>query len=320
MTSDLRYTLRSLLRARWFTVAAVFTFALGIGVNVAAFTSVDRILLRPPPYHNVEELVVLRSCNEKGECRGGFPSLVAFEGQARLTTIGEMGVAGMASSYSVSASPGEVPLVRLSGVSVNLLRVLGVQPVLERDFTDEDAKERRLVALLSHESWPRRFGGSPDVIMTSIGSAARLVSIVGVDHRNSYRRGPRFIDPDGTARSSTATGRMAAIGKDGIRVAARATGARNDGCGRPARRSRPWCRRSHRSSRTVVDGCRSIRVDTVHATALRPLQRQRLVDPCSARGPPPLACANLQIFCSRADDRANTMPPSTRHGVPVEVA
>ncbi len=217
MTSDLRYTLRSLLRARWFTVAAVFTFALGIGVNVAVFTTVDRILLRPLPYHNVEELVVLRSCNEKGECAGGFPSLVAFEGQARLTTIGEMGVAGMATGYSVSANPGEAPPVRLSGISVNLLRVVGVQPVLGRDFTEEDVKERRQVALLSHESWRRRFGGSPEVITTSIGSAARPVSIIGVLPPGFIPPTVSFTDPswDGLILDSDPDG-WSAIGKDGM--------------------------------------------------------------------------------------------------------
>jgi predicted permease len=178
--SDIRYALRSLLRARWFTVAAVFTFALGIGVNVAVFSTVDRILLRPLPYGALDGLVVLRACGEDGECAGGFPSLVAFEARERLATIDDLAVAAMAGSYSVSPTPGEAPPLRLSGVSANLLRVIRVQPVLGRDFTDEDAAQRRRVAILSHESWLRRFGGSPDVITTSIGSAARPVSIIGV--------------------------------------------------------------------------------------------------------------------------------------------
>jgi predicted permease len=180
MTSDIRYALRSLLRARWFTVAAVFTFALGIGVNVAVYSTVDRILLRPLPYGALDELVVLRACGEDGECAGGFPSLVAFEGRERLATIDGIAVAGRPGSFSVTRTPGEEPPLRLSGVSANLLRVLRVQPVLGRDFTDEDAQQKRRVALLSHESWARRFGGASDVITRSVGSGPTPVDIVGV--------------------------------------------------------------------------------------------------------------------------------------------
>ena len=82
MTSDLRYTLRSLLRARWFTVAAVFTFALGIGVNVAVFSTVDRILLRPLPYHGVEELVVLVRATKGGVLRWTLRSSRSKDGRA----------------------------------------------------------------------------------------------------------------------------------------------------------------------------------------------------------------------------------------------
>lgn len=180
MTSDLRYTLRSLLRARWFTVAAVFTFALGIGVNVAVFSAVDRILLRPLPYGAVEELVLMCAAGPDGECGGGFPSLVAFEGRERLTTIDDIAVAAMPSAVSVTRTPSDEPPLRLSGVSANLLRVLRVQPVLGRDFTDEDVQEKRRVALLSHESWVRRFGQSNDVVTRSIGAGAVPIDIVGV--------------------------------------------------------------------------------------------------------------------------------------------
>ncbi len=82
----------------------MFTFALGIGVNVAVFTAVDRILLRPPPYHNVEELVYWIVQRERG-MSGGFPSLVAFEGRARLTTIEEIAVAGMSRRLSFRRTP-----------------------------------------------------------------------------------------------------------------------------------------------------------------------------------------------------------------------
>src|SRR5688500_3988694 len=180
MTSDLRYTLRSLLRARWFTVAAVFTFALGIGVNVAVFSAVDRILLRSLPYRAVDELVTICTHGPSGECSGGFPSVVAFEGRTRLTTIDDIAVAAMPVTASFTRNPSDEPPLRLSGVSANLLRVLRVQPVLGRDFTDEDERLKRRVALLSYESWVRRVGQASDVITRSIGAGAIPTEIVGV--------------------------------------------------------------------------------------------------------------------------------------------
>ena len=81
---------------------------------------------------------------------------------------------------SFTRTPSDEPPLRLSGVSANLLRVLRVQPVLGRDFTDEDERLKRRVALLSYESWVRRFGQANDVITRSIGAGAIPTEIVGV--------------------------------------------------------------------------------------------------------------------------------------------
>jgi hypothetical protein len=100
--SDLRYTIRSLLRAPWFTIAAVLTFAVGIGLNVAVFSIVDRMLFRELPYGDLDRLVLLRSCNERGSCGSSFPAVLAFEGQRRLTTVDDIAVAAMTLPYRVS--------------------------------------------------------------------------------------------------------------------------------------------------------------------------------------------------------------------------
>lgn len=54
------YAIRSLVRARWFTAAAVLTFGLGIGINIAVFSVLDRVLFRPLPYKDTASLVLLR--------------------------------------------------------------------------------------------------------------------------------------------------------------------------------------------------------------------------------------------------------------------
>ena len=55
----LRYAVRSLIRARWFTAGAALTFALGIGVNIVVFAVIDRVMFRPLPYPNPDQLVVV---------------------------------------------------------------------------------------------------------------------------------------------------------------------------------------------------------------------------------------------------------------------
>ena len=63
---DLGFAVRALVRARWFTAAAVLIFALGIGVNVAVFTAVDRALFRQLPYDRPEDIVVMREVGSSG--------------------------------------------------------------------------------------------------------------------------------------------------------------------------------------------------------------------------------------------------------------
>lgn len=178
--TDLRYTIRSLLRARWFTVAAVLTFAVGIGLNVAVFSIVDRVLFRPLPYGNLDRLVLLRACSQRGICgSGAFPSVVAFEGRQRLKTIDAIAVAGFSASLRLSDAADDRPL-RLNAVSANLLEVVGVRPVLGRDFKASDVAERRHLALIGYHTWQARFQGSADVIGKTLGSGKMAVTIVGV--------------------------------------------------------------------------------------------------------------------------------------------
>ena len=168
---DIRFAARALLRNRVFTSVAVITFAIGIGVNVAVFSVLDRVLFRQLPYGSPEELVLLRECGSGGECFGTIPSLIAYEGQ-RLASFEGFASAGFASSYTLTREPDDTPPLRFIGVTPNVLRVLRVSPIRGRDFTDEDAASNRAVALISHESWQRRFGGSEDVVGRDVWSRA----------------------------------------------------------------------------------------------------------------------------------------------------
>jgi predicted permease len=190
----------------------VFTFALGIGVNLAVFCAIDRLLFRELPYGDVDRLVLLRSCGQDGQCAGGFPSIVAFEARARLTSVAGIAVAAMPGAITIDP---EQPAIRLSGVSANLLRVLDVQPVVGRDFTDEDAAEKRRVALLSHEAWTRRFNASTDILGKPLGPGARPITVVGVLPPGFIPPTWSFVDPAWDGLVLDAAG-WAEIGRDGM--------------------------------------------------------------------------------------------------------
>jgi predicted permease len=179
--SDLRYAFRSLCASPLFAVTAVVTFALGIGVNIAVFSAVDRMLFRPLPYADVEQLMFLRNCNIKtGFCGGSFPSQVAFELQRQSTTIEDLAVFAFAGPYQVSRDPDAEPPVLMIGVSPRALKVLGVQPVMGRDATPDEIASKRSLAWISHETWIARFGQATDVLGRRMWAGSEEVEIIGV--------------------------------------------------------------------------------------------------------------------------------------------
>jgi predicted permease len=181
MMFDLRMAMRSLRRAKWFTAAAVATFATGVGLNLAVFATVDRVLFRPLPYERPDELVLLRACSEAGTCGGSwFPSRVAYEAREALTTIEEIAVVGRQTRLSLAPPSGDEPRIALLGGSANLLRVLGVAPVLGRDVSEADVIEKRSVVLLEYDAWQRRFGGDAGVVGRPLWSGQSTATIVGV--------------------------------------------------------------------------------------------------------------------------------------------
>ena len=165
LLQDLRYACRILTRSPGFTIAVVLTLALAIGANTAMFGTLNTLLLRPLPYPEPERLVrvAVRTGETQGlgilpydffwlrELASSFEQIAAY----RTVTVNFMG--------------GEA--VRYAGqrVSRGMFRLLGVEPMIGRDFSDDEHVVRNApTIILSHGLWLNRFGASPDVIGRSI--------------------------------------------------------------------------------------------------------------------------------------------------------
>ena len=141
LIQDLRYGLRMLARNPGFTVVAALTLALGIGANTAIFSLFDAVILRPLPYPNPEQLVGLGQWrNQKGE--GYIQTGVSAPNIVDI--VRENHVFQFVSFYhwsSFNLTQGNPPeTVDGARVSASLLPMFGVQPLLGRFFSTDEAE------------------------------------------------------------------------------------------------------------------------------------------------------------------------------------
>jgi len=176
--TELRHAVRLLRKSPAFTLVAVLTLAIGIGVNVAIFSVVSGVLLRPLPYQAPERLVFLWEGTPK------FPDMsVSFldfsDWRKTQHTFVDIGAA-RTQSYTMTGV-GHAERVNARMVSANFFRVLGVKPALGRDFLDaEEQPNAPPVALVSNKFWRERLGGDPGALGRNLTLDGRAFSIVGV--------------------------------------------------------------------------------------------------------------------------------------------
>ena len=178
LTQDLRYGSRTLARNPGFTAVAVIALALGIGANTAIFSVVNGVLLQPLPYRDPDRLMRLSETSpDFGTMSVACPNFVDWRDQNRSFT-------GLASfrweDYDVTG--GERP-EHLSGkmVSADFFRVLGIRPVLGRDFDPQaDRLGASPVVLIGGGLWSRRFGSNPAVLGNQLILNGRSYTIAGV--------------------------------------------------------------------------------------------------------------------------------------------
>ena len=187
---DIRYGARLLVKARWFTLAAGMALALGIGANTTVFTLVNAVLLRGLPFDDPESIMFVWGENEQNQ-RSSFshPNYLDLRDQTR--TLGSLAAI---LNVSVNLADDGQPPERLQGgyVSGNFFRMLGKQPVLGRDFTDEDDRlGAEPAVLLGHSVWQNRYGEDPGVLGLSIRVNSLVATVIGV-------MGPNMRFPNNT--------------------------------------------------------------------------------------------------------------------------
>ncbi len=175
---DLRYALRLLRRSPGFTTVAIAALALGIGANTAMFSVVNAVLIRPLPYAAAERVGIIW---EKSSGQGwnrinpSGPDAMDFKEQA--TTLEQLAIieAGSGTVNGIG-EPQQLPGMR---ISTNLFSMLGIKPLFGRDFKDGEGWKDR-VLILSHASWQKWYGSSPDAIGKGIQLDGLAYTIIGV--------------------------------------------------------------------------------------------------------------------------------------------
>ncbi|HEU5450935.1 MAG TPA: ABC transporter permease [Terriglobales bacterium] len=180
LRKDLRYALRTLLNAPAFTVVAVLTLALGIGVNTAMFSVVNAVLLRPLPFPQPDRLMSLTTMNWRHGAPGpnaiSYPDFLDYRSGNRSF----QNIASYYDSDLALTGHGEAVMLRGQIVASGLLKVLGVQPALGRDFLPEDDEAGHHVAILSHTAWQARFQGDLSVVGKSVTLGGKPYTVIGI--------------------------------------------------------------------------------------------------------------------------------------------
>jgi len=163
-----------------FSLTVILTLALGIGANSAVFSAIDAILLRPLPYPDGDRLMRLTQSSYTKGGQWGFVAPVRLQDWNRMAST----FAAITGYYTQNESEttGAVPekLTRAL-VAPRFLQVMGVSPILGRDFTpDEERFGGPDAVLISERYWRIRFGADPNIVGKRLRLSGYSNTIVGV--------------------------------------------------------------------------------------------------------------------------------------------
>jgi putative ABC transport system permease protein len=178
LLKDVLYALRTLRKNSGFALTAILTLAIGIGANTAIFSVVRAVVLKPLGYRNPDGLVQLSM--ESSRKLATFTPARYRQLKAQTRSFAYLGAFGLPQNMVLTAGS-EFEQITAARVSANFLRVLGVRPLVGRDFRDEeDMPGGDPVAMISAELWAARFGSDANVIGKTAVLDSQPRTIVGV--------------------------------------------------------------------------------------------------------------------------------------------
>ena len=201
LRQDLRYTVRTLTRSPGFAFTAILVTALGIGANTAAFSVADFVLLRALPYEDGDRLVKLWQARDGVRRAQNQVSAPVFAEWKRSSQSFEL----MGAYYNNAVNlvgQGDPQRIESSVVTADLLKVVGVKPILGRLFTTEEELEGNTgPVVVSYGIWQDELGGNPSVIGRKIvldGNPRLVIGVLPQDFHFPTRDVAlwRLMDPD----------------------------------------------------------------------------------------------------------------------------
>ena len=176
--NEIRFALRQLRKSPGFTVIAVVTLALGIGLNTSIFSLIDDLFLRPLPFKEPQRLLHLYSNARERNLLELAVSVPRFQHFRESQTIFDGFAAENPSAFTLTGL-GEAVQILGGQVTSNYFDVLGIRPIRGRTFLPNE-EETADVAMVTENFWRKRIGGDPDVVGRSITLGGLPHTIVGV--------------------------------------------------------------------------------------------------------------------------------------------
>jgi putative ABC transport system permease protein len=180
LRQDVRYALRMMRKNMSYTVVAVITLALGIGANTAIVSVINAVLLKPLPYQQGDQLVMLHQRADKVGLANIAYSVPEIQDYRRQNST----LSNLVEYHSMQfmlLSKDEASRVRAGVVSDGFFGMFGVKPILGRDFTPaDDQPGAPAVLLLSYEYWKKHERGDPGIVGKTFQMNDRVHTVIGV--------------------------------------------------------------------------------------------------------------------------------------------